>query len=128
MDKVLIRFYCIRIKKGITVMERNSQFYERLLRVTFQSVRSTNQVGRELGYTRNTLHNYKNGSEPSGSRLLQIANYFSVSSEYLIGKSDYKDFHESTKVLFEKLNEKEKIEMSTYCQEWLFSQVRSYQN
>ena len=89
-------------------MERNSQFYERLLRVTFQSVRSTNQVGRELGYTRNTLHNYKNGSEPSGSRLLQIANYFSVSSEYLIGKSDYKDFHESTKVLFEKLNEKEK--------------------
>jgi transcriptional regulator with XRE-family HTH domain len=109
-------------------MERNFRFYERLLTAIDQSGKSANQIERELGYARNALHNYKNGSEPSGSRLLELANYFSLSPEYLIGKTEKKDLFDYPKQLFENLNENEKIEMSTYCQEWLFSQVKKYQN
>ncbi len=62
-------------------------FYSRLKQEIEKSGKSTNQIERELGYSRNALHNYKNGTEPSGTRLIEIAEYFHVSPKFLIGKN-----------------------------------------
>ncbi|MBK0083331.1 helix-turn-helix transcriptional regulator [Lactococcus sp. S64] len=79
--------------------------------------KSTNQIERELGYSRNALHNYKNGTEPSGNRLIELAEYFHVSFKFLIEKTD--DPNESKpSELFEQLNERQKFEMLKLCQDW----------
>ncbi|MGL5898276.1 MAG: helix-turn-helix domain-containing protein [Lactobacillaceae bacterium] len=49
------------------------------------SGKSTNQIERELGYPRNALHNYRTGSEPSATRLMELSQYFQLSPGYLMG-------------------------------------------
>ena len=50
--------------------------------------KSVNQIERDLGYPRNTLQNYKKGTIPSALRLLELAQYFGVSPQYLVGKDN----------------------------------------
>jgi phage transcriptional regulator, cro/CI family len=40
-----------------------------------------------LGYGRNTLYKIKN-STPNAERIAEIANYFNVSTDYLLGRTD----------------------------------------
>lgn len=54
-----------------------------------------NQIERELGYPRNTISSYKR-QNPSTKRLDELAEYFNVSVDYLLGReniqnSDYSD-------------------------------------
>ncbi|MCE2142273.1 helix-turn-helix domain-containing protein, partial [Streptococcus thermophilus] len=63
------------------------------------SKKSFNQVERDLGYPRNALHNYKNGVEPSGIRLIELAHYFGVTPEYLLGISNDKKKN-GTRIIF----------------------------
>ncbi len=71
-------------------MAENQLFYPRLEELIRLSKKSFNQVERDLGYPRNALHNYKNGVEPSGIRLIELAHYFGVTPEYLLGISNDK--------------------------------------
>ena len=71
-------------------MAENQLFYPRLEELIRLSKKSFNQVERDLGYPRNALHNYKNGMEPSGIRLIELAHYFGVTQEYLLGISNDK--------------------------------------
>ena len=41
----------------------------------------------KLGYSRNTIYNLKN-SKPSTERISEIADYFNVSTDYLLGRTD----------------------------------------
>jgi transcriptional regulator with XRE-family HTH domain len=72
------------MKERMTMAKENL-FYNRLLELVKLSRKSMNQIERELGYTRNALHNYKTGSDPSARRLLEISSYFGVKPEYLLG-------------------------------------------
>ena len=45
------------------------------------------QVEEDLGYGRNTLYKIKN-STPNAERIAEIANYFNVSTDYLLGRTD----------------------------------------
>lgn len=63
-------------------------FYDRLLEIISKSGRSCNFVERELGYPRNSLHNYRYGASPSAIRLIELSQYLGVYPEYLIGKTD----------------------------------------
>lgn len=92
-------------------------FYERLTELSEKSGKSKNYIERELGYPRNALNNYKNGREPSGSRLLELAAYFNVSPEYLIGKSN-EPYYSSSKIVFSHLTNEEKYRLYLISQKW----------
>lgn len=72
-------------------MDKESKFYLRLKLLSSSLGKSINQIEKELGYSRNALHNYKGRGEPSAVRLLELENYFEVSPEFLIGKNLDKD-------------------------------------
>lgn len=104
-------------------MREKFLFYNRLLeQVKLRNV-SINQIERELGYPRNALHNYKLGGEPSGGRLIEIANYFDVSPHYLIGEIN--DIHEkSLEKYFNNLSTKEKKEILQLSEMWFLNQIK----
>lgn len=47
-----------------------------------------NPVGKELGISSGTITLWKNGSMPSGEKLLLLADYFNCSTDYLLGRTD----------------------------------------
>ena len=47
-----------------------------------------NPVVKELGISSGAITQCKNGSIPSGEKLIQIADYFNVSVDYLLGRTD----------------------------------------
>jgi transcriptional regulator with XRE-family HTH domain len=99
-------------------MTTETLFYKRFNRLIRLSGKSVNQVERELGYSRNTLHNYKDGTMPSGTRLIEIANYFGVSPNYLIEEnSQVREL--SLQNFFNQLHTEQKYELATLCHEWL---------
>lgn len=48
---------------------------------------SINYLEETLGYSRNTIYSMKN-KKPNAERLQQIADYFNVSTDYLLGRTD----------------------------------------
>lgn len=61
--------------------------YEKIKDLAKSKGKSLGQVEQALGYGRNTLYKIKHSS-PSADRLQEIADYFGVSLDYLVGKSD----------------------------------------
>lgn len=61
--------------------------YERLTKLIEETGKSMNQIETELNYPRNTLQSYKR-SKPSAKRLEEIAKYFGVSTDYLLGRKE----------------------------------------
>jgi len=101
-------------------------FYSRLKQEIKKSRKSTNQIERELGYSRNALHNYKNGTEPSGTRLLELAEYFHVSPRFLIGKTDISS-EKSSINLFEQLSDVQKFEILKLSNNWSENLIKNAQ-
>ncbi|HEL2491138.1 TPA: helix-turn-helix transcriptional regulator [Streptococcus suis] len=48
---------------------------------------SLNQLEEKLGLGRNTLYGLKN-KKPNAERIAEIADYFNVSTDYLLGRTD----------------------------------------
>ena len=48
---------------------------------------SINSLEETLGYSRNTIYSMKN-KKPNAERLQEIADYFGVSTDYLLGRTD----------------------------------------
>ena len=48
---------------------------------------SINSLEETLGYSRNTIYSMKS-KKPNAERLQQIADYFNVSTDYLLGRTD----------------------------------------
>lgn len=63
-------------------------FWEIYEKLCFNSGKKTNSVGKELGISSGTISQWKNGSVPSGEKLVQLADYFGVSVDYLLGIQD----------------------------------------
>ena len=101
-------------------MDNDFVFYERLLNAIEQSNKSTNCIEKELGYARNALHNYRNGGRPSGRRLVELAHYFKLTPEYLIGKTDDSS-PICPEIIFDSLDEEQKLEMLELSLNWVNS-------
>lgn len=106
-------------------MDTNNIFYERLCKSAKQSGKSMNCIERELGYSRNSLNNYKNGTEPSATRLIELAQYFHVSPQYLIGKENEENLM-SPRNFFKNLKDKQKLEMLNISQEWSYTEIKNH--
>ncbi len=61
--------------------------FERIRELAKKQGKSLNKVEEELGYGRNVLYRLKN-TDPSSERLKEIADYFQVSTDYLLGRTD----------------------------------------
>ena len=60
--------------------------FEKIKELAKKRGKSLGQV-EDLGYGRNTLYKIKN-STPNAERIAEIANYFNVSTDYLLGRTE----------------------------------------
>lgn len=63
------------------------QTFDRIKELAKNQGLSINLLEEKLGYSRNTIYNLKN-SKPSTERISEIADYFNVSTDYLLGRTD----------------------------------------
>lgn len=61
--------------------------FEKIKELAKKRGEALGQVEEDLGYGRNTLYKIKN-STPNAERIAEIANYFNVSTDYLLGRTD----------------------------------------
>ena len=61
--------------------------FERIKELAKKQGKSLNKVEEDLGYGKNVLYRLKN-SNPSTERLQEIAGYFDVSVDYLLGREE----------------------------------------
>ncbi|WP_281666629.1 helix-turn-helix domain-containing protein [Enterococcus faecium] len=61
--------------------------FERIKELAKKQGKSLNKVEEDLGYGKNVLYRLKN-SNPSTERLQEIADYFNVSVDYLLGREE----------------------------------------
>ena len=53
------------------------------------------QLGKEIESTRGTIGNFENGNKkPSLNMLIKLADYFNVSIDYLVGRTDDPKLHQ----------------------------------
>ncbi|MCW2281975.1 helix-turn-helix domain-containing protein [Lactococcus lactis] len=107
-------------------MKEKVLFFDRFILQVRRNNKSINAIEKELGYPRNSLNNYKNGGEPSGSRLVEIAEYFNVSPEFLIGKQKNSAIAEEFNILpkeyFRQLRESQKKELILVITKWIIDE------
>ena len=63
------------------------QTFDRIKELAQKQGLSINLLEEKLGYSRNTIYNLKN-SKPSTERISEIADYFNVSTDYLLGRTE----------------------------------------
>jgi transcriptional regulator with XRE-family HTH domain len=63
------------------------QTFDRIKELAKKQGLSINLLEEKLDYSRNTIYNLKN-SKPSTERISEIADYFNVSTDYLLGRTD----------------------------------------
>ncbi|HEM4630514.1 helix-turn-helix domain-containing protein [Streptococcus suis] len=61
--------------------------FEKIKELAKKQGKSLGSVEEDLGYGRNTLYKIKK-STPNAERIAEIANYFNVSTDYLLGRTD----------------------------------------
>ncbi len=61
--------------------------FEKIKELAKKRGKALGQVEEDLGYGRNTLYKIKN-STPNAERIAEIANYFNVSTDYLLGRTN----------------------------------------
>ena len=64
-------------------------FYSRFVQLCNLKGVSPSLVAKNLGYTATTVNRWKNGALPNSKIILDICDYFKVTSDYLLGLSDY---------------------------------------
>jgi transcriptional regulator with XRE-family HTH domain len=63
-------------------------FWERFYSLCLEKGTKPNPVGKELGVASSAITYWKKGSFPNAETLNKIAEYFNVTTSYLLGKSD----------------------------------------
>lgn len=64
-------------------------FSSRLKQLRTSNNLTLEQLGNAVGSTRGTMGNFENGNKkPSLDMLIKLADYFNVSIDYLVGRTD----------------------------------------
>ncbi|EAK8929999.1 helix-turn-helix domain-containing protein [Listeria monocytogenes] len=73
------------------------------------------QLASKIGITRDTLANYETGRrEPDFTTLKNIAEYFNVTTDYLLGKEEFDNRDLLAAHIDDDLTEEERIEIEKY--------------
>ncbi|HFJ5582793.1 TPA: helix-turn-helix transcriptional regulator [Enterococcus faecium] len=62
--------------------------FERIKFLAKKHSKTMKQVTIDLGYSENYFYSLKSGKQPSAEKLTEIANYFDVSVDYLLGREE----------------------------------------
>jgi len=97
--------FCKILSKGKFILK---QTFSRIVRLRIERGLNQAALAKELNIPQGTLSNYEQGKrEIRSSTLLKIAEFFDVSVEYLIGKTDYRQSVRSfSDTLFETANKR----------------------
>lgn len=79
-------------------------FYNQILQLCKQNNTSVTAVAQSLGMSKGTVTSWKNGGIPNGETILKFANYFNVSTDFLL----------TGKINFDSITEDEKDWISLY--------------
>lgn len=63
-------------------------FWQRFINLCLENNTKPNPVASQLGISSGSVTNWKNGTIPNSVTVQKIANYFHVSADYLLGKTD----------------------------------------
>lgn len=89
-------------KRGRKPKEKFSIFSQRLSSLIFSSYKNLNVIAEEMGITRQSLAQYRDGNNiPDALTLTKIADYFNVSADYLLGRTDVKSANVDLKAVCE---------------------------
>lgn len=69
--------------------------FDRLKKLCDEQGISVNTLEERIGLGRNTLYSWKK-KIPTGSNLTKVADYFDVSTDYLLGRTDKKRYYDLT--------------------------------
>lgn len=99
------------------------EFYQRLQMLAKEEGLSLNELEEELGYSKNTLYHYKS-KQPTAQKLIEIAGYFDVSIDFLLGKSNHRTISrdlEDNKKIIERLKKgKNVFELDEAIADWFY--------
>ncbi|HAP5378587.1 TPA: helix-turn-helix transcriptional regulator [Enterococcus faecalis] len=62
--------------------------FERVKTLAKNRSKTMKQVTLDLGYSENYFYSLKSGKQPSAEKLKELADYFNVSVDYLLGRTD----------------------------------------
>lgn len=65
-------------------------FYDNYISLCNKEGKSPSAVAVEIGLTKPTVHRWKNGSTPTDATIRRVAEYFGVSTDYLLGNENKK--------------------------------------
>lgn len=65
-------------------------FYENFVRLSTQAGKTPSRVANEIGISKSIVTRWKNGGGITDATAAKIAEYFSVSVDYLLGNEDEK--------------------------------------
>lgn len=69
--------------------------FDRVKKLCDERKISVNELEKSLGYSKNTLYRLKT-QNPGADKLQSIADYFDVSVDYLLGRTDKKRYYDLT--------------------------------
>ena len=69
--------------------------FDRLKKLCDEQGISVNKLEEKIGLGKNTLYSWKK-KVPTGSNLTKVADYFDVSTDYLLGRTDKKRYYDLT--------------------------------
>ena len=68
------------------------EFKDRLINLRKELNLTQEELAKKIGYTRTAISAWEIGrNEPSNADTIKLANYFGVSTDYLLGKSDIRN-------------------------------------
>ena len=113
-------------------------FYERLLALCQENNEKITPVIKKLGLSAGSIARWRNGTVPDGNTICKIAEYFNVSSDYLLEKTDIKKspskededqilIEEFTKMFFDLLPEQQE-QAKAYLRYLLDTQEKTSQD
>ncbi len=63
-------------------------FLERLEELLEEQGITKYKLSRDLNLSNSTIWNWQNGCQPTADKLIKLADYFEVSTDYLLGRSN----------------------------------------
>lgn len=109
----------LKEQKLLSDIYTGKYFYLQLKALANQNNKSINEIESDLGYPRNALNNYRNDSMPSAVRLLEIADYFGVQPQQLMGGKEKEPLNQTMiRTFFQTLNLEQKDELFLVALEW----------
>lgn len=62
--------------------------FERVKFLAKKHSKTMKQITNDLGYSENYFYSLNSGKHPTAERINEIADYFNVSTDYLLGRTD----------------------------------------